>query len=188
MDQPTQSDAAVGDGASGEDELARVQRLDALGESLSKKRAEAIAAREASGIEQQWLEDEEFYQGIDDANRNEHSNAWRTKPPGQGVAPKESTTRSTVFVNITSPYCDIAAARFADMVLPSDEANFKFDPTPVPELIALSKGELPAGLAQQVKQEGAQAQVASAIDQAKTVLAEARAKADKAQKRIEDWH
>jgi hypothetical protein len=76
--QPAGEDAP---GESPEEEQAR--RLDALGESLAQSRSDAINAREQSGIEQQWIEDEEFYQGIDDANRNEHSNAWRTKPPGQ---------------------------------------------------------------------------------------------------------
>ena len=37
--------------------------------SLLAKRKEAITARQASGIEQEWQEDEEHYQGIDDANR-----------------------------------------------------------------------------------------------------------------------
>ncbi len=181
--------AAVDPEAKKKAEQERAVRLDALGESLAKKRSEAIEAREQSGIEQQWLEDEEFYQGIDDANRNEHSNAWRTKPPGQAVVEPKSATRSTVFVNITAPYCDIAAARFADMVLPSDEANFKFDPTPIPELIALSKGELPPMLAKQVSEEpNAQAQVDEAVKQAKVMVDTARAKAEKAQKRVEDWH
>lgn len=81
----------------------RVRRLDALGESLAKKRTEAIEGRQSSGIEEQWAEDEEFYQGIDDANRNEHSNAWRTKPPGQMHPRPAETTRSTVFPNITRP-------------------------------------------------------------------------------------
>lgn len=180
---PAQKTDAGGEGAPSD----RQERLDALGIALAEKRTEAIQGREASGIEQQWLEDQEFYEGIDDANRHEHASAWRTKPPGQADV-KPNGTRSTVFVNITAPYCDIAAARFADMVLPSDEANFKFDPPPNPELIALSKGELPPMLAQQVQKEGAQQQVATATQQALAMVATARAKADKAQKRVETWH
>lgn len=167
----------------------RFERLDAFGASLVTKRTEAIRGREASGVEQRWIEDQEAYEGIDDANRHEHASAWRTKPPGQ-IETRPNSTKSTVFVNITAPYCDIAAARFADMVLPSDEANFKFDPPPIPDLIALSKGDLPPQLAQQVKAEGdqAQAMVKQAIEQANAMVATARAKADKAQKRVETWH
>ncbi|MFM7011929.1 MAG: hypothetical protein ACKO0Z_21795, partial [Betaproteobacteria bacterium] len=37
--------------------------------SLLAKRKEAISGRIASGIEAEWVEDEEHYQGVDDANR-----------------------------------------------------------------------------------------------------------------------
>ena len=40
-----------------------------LRQSLLAKRREAIAGRAGSGIEEEWTEDEEHYQGIDDANR-----------------------------------------------------------------------------------------------------------------------
>ena len=40
-----------------------------LRQSLLAKRREAIAGRAGSGIEDEWTEDEEHYQGIDDANR-----------------------------------------------------------------------------------------------------------------------
>ena len=38
-------------------------------QTLLSKRKEAIAGRAGSGIEEEWTEDEEHYQGIDDANR-----------------------------------------------------------------------------------------------------------------------
>ena len=50
-------------------EAERIERLSKLGETVAKLRAEAIDARKRSGIEDVWLEDEEFYEGIDDANR-----------------------------------------------------------------------------------------------------------------------
>ena len=40
-----------------------------LRQNLLAKRREAIAGRAGSGIEEEWTEDEEHYQGIDDANR-----------------------------------------------------------------------------------------------------------------------
>src|SRR3990170_4067398 len=94
-----------------------LQRLDALGQSLAKTRAEAITARRASGIEDDWQEDDEFYQGFDEHNRSEmRSSTWGQRPPGQ-VAERSGSTRSTVFPNITGPYVDAAASRIADMLL-----------------------------------------------------------------------
>ena len=45
----------------------RMGVLSAVGETISKLRDEAVKGRAASGIEQEWLEDEEHYEGIDDA-------------------------------------------------------------------------------------------------------------------------
>ena len=41
--------------------------------TLLGKRREAISGRQSSGIENDWQEDEEHYQGIDDANRRYQS-------------------------------------------------------------------------------------------------------------------
>ena len=58
----------------------RIATLAALGDTLCKQRAEAIGAKERD-IEPEWIEDEEFYQGIDDANRHEfHASSLRKKP------------------------------------------------------------------------------------------------------------
>lgn len=173
-------------------EAERARKLDAMGEALAKKRQEAISAREASGIEAQWIEDEEFYQGIDDANRNEHSNAWRTKPPGQYQTQVASQTRSTVFVNITRPYCDAAAARIADMLLPTDDRNWQLGPTPIPDLVEISKGNIPPAMQTQMAAvAGDQAKVDEMVaglqQQAQQIIAEAKKKAEKAAERIDDW-
>jgi hypothetical protein len=184
------ADSGLGGGAP-TDQTEEFDRLDALGEALARKRSESIQAREASGIEAQWIEDEEHYQGIDDHNRNEHNAAWRTKPPGQVQTQAKAATRSTVFVNITQPYVNAAAARIADMLLPSDDRNFALLPTPIPDLMDLSKGVIPPQIkqaaAQAVDQQGTQDMIAKAQEQAKFKVEESKRKADKAQSRIEDW-
>ena len=48
----------------------REKKLDALGGVIAKLRDEAVTARRESGFERQWKEDEEYYEGIDDLNRN----------------------------------------------------------------------------------------------------------------------
>jgi len=125
----------------GEDNARRIEILDALGITLSGKRQDAIDARANSGIEGIWTEDEEFYMGIDDANRDELSGSI-DKPPtaGQPVRPSGAdgaALKSTVFPNITQPYVDAAAARIGDMLLPTDDRNFSLEPTPIPELSGL---------------------------------------------------
>lgn len=121
----------------GEREAKRAVRLDNLAATLCKLRDEAIKGRAASGIEAEWLEDEEYYQGIDDHNRSER----KIKPTSADgrvtiVRPTlRASTRSTVFVNITRPYVDSSSARVADMLLPSDDRNWDIRPTPVPTLL-----------------------------------------------------
>ena len=88
-------------------------RVEALGNSLKKKRAEAIAGRKNSGIEDEWRIAEDAYQGIDDANRGSTAVGKPSSPNG-GITsgqPVQVGTRSTIVLNITRPYVDAAAAR-----------------------------------------------------------------------------
>ena len=113
------------------------RRLNGVITALARKRDKAITGRQASGIEQEWLEDEEFYLGIDDANR-----AFQRTAIATAIIPKLSTqpvttpdgSKSMVFLNITRPFVDAAAARLADMLLPSDEACWGIKPTPIAEM------------------------------------------------------
>ncbi len=104
--------------------------------SLLGKRKDAITARQASGIEQEWEEDEEHYNGVDDANRQYQATyAGMAKRWATNDAPrKEAGTRSTVFLNITAPYVDAASARVSDMLLPTDDRSWVLKPTPVPRM------------------------------------------------------
>lgn len=114
----------------------RAARLDAFGMSLARTRSEAIAARQVSGIEEIWREDEEFYEGIDDLNRGDEHTLHRTKPsPGTNtLTPIDRANRSRVFPNITGPFVDSAAAHIADILLPTEDAPWSIDATPVPEI------------------------------------------------------
>lgn len=129
----------------GGDDDARAQKLFALGLELAKKRSEAIEARQQSGIETEWAEDEENYQGIDEQNRKE-SSAWKTRPAGMLQVEANGSTRSTVFVNITGPYVDSASASMSDMLLPTDDRGWALNPLPVPDLMDLSLGKIPPAI------------------------------------------
>ena len=88
----------------------RAEKIEKLTASLVKKRSDAVQGRKNSGIEEEWQEDEDFYVGVDDANRESLSKPI-SHTGGASSIRKVSTTRSTVFINITRPYVDSAAAR-----------------------------------------------------------------------------
>lgn len=115
------------------DDALRAQLLS----TLLGKRREAVSGRQSSGIETDWQEDEEHYQGIDDANRRYQSTYRMGNLKGwveRRDADSKATTRSVIFMNITRPYVDAAAARVADMLLPTDDRAWELKPTPVPQL------------------------------------------------------
>ena len=150
-----------------------LQQVEKIGLAIAKKRDEAVKARQSSGIEEVWAEDEDAYIGVDDANRSE---AKAYKPPsinGSFTTTRRSTTRSTVLLNITRPYVDAAASRIADMAMPTDDRNWSMKPTPVPELEARMKQAFDANTAPD--------------PQVQQVMDEANKRAEAAEKRIEDW-
>lgn len=156
-------------------------RLDKLGTILFEKRREAVEFRQASGIEDEWVRAEQHYEGYDEVSQPEHGihKNWRTKPPGQASVVRKDRNRSTVFLNITRPFTDAAAARCADMLFPTDDSPWGLKPTPVPELIEAKQSKQPVLLADGRRvEEGA---LVSAILE----IADKKAKA--AAKRIEDW-
>lgn len=156
----------------------RQGRIQALTITLSSKRKKAVEWRRQSGIEDEWSACEDSYEGIDDANRDtEQPVTARMQKPrspdgGSIGVGRKSPTRSTVFLNITRPYADAAAARVADMLLPTDDRNFEIRPTPIPELAGMEGVQIPP---EQLKEFRAQVQ------------AEADRRAEAAQTRIDDW-
>lgn len=172
----------VDDGQELIDDSERIAVLDRLGSTLSAKRREAVAHRSSSGIEDEWDGDEAFYQGYDEANRHEFIKTASKPTEGGASTDKTKETGSIVFPNITQPYVDAVSARVGDMLLPTDDRNFKVDPTPIPETGA----EMMAAMnpAQPLQPTQQPTQVAQAVDQ---MMAEAKLKAEKAEKRIDDW-
>ena len=126
--------------AIGQEQEATEEQISTLTALLTKKRADWIAARKASGIEEVWMICEEAYVGIDDANRGEFANAKWAKPTSmQGPVTteytKSSKTRSTAYVRLTSRYVDAGAAKLAEILLPIDDKAFTIQPTPIPDLV-----------------------------------------------------
>lgn len=163
-------------------ESEQIAALQALSGEIESMRRDAVEARISCGIEEDWLEDEEFYEGIDDANRAEEMGRRRTRKPvqgdGSGSRSNEVSNRSTVFLNITRPYVDAAAARVGDMLLPTDDKAFAIEPTPIPQLQEMVGNQTPIDVG---------GQQVPATDLIETYLMMAREKARKAERRIDDW-
>lgn len=169
-------------------QVKKEERLDALGKIVALRRSEAVAARKESGIEKIWQEDEEYYLGIDDANR---ATATYTKSPattgGLSANNKPSGNRCTAFFNATRQFVDSAAARMGDILLPAGDWNFSLRPTPVPDLVGLKNSDQPV-----VSQNGPVAPnpdgTPYTVGQfAKEEISDADARAKKAELRIRDW-
>lgn len=119
--------------------------LAAIGVEIASKRDEAKAARK--DIEGTWLDCEEAYIGIDDANRHEFTDGRWSKPMAMngpvttGSRSANPDHKSTLFTRLTSRYVDAGAAKLGEILLPADDKAFSFSETPVPELIEASEDE-----------------------------------------------
>jgi hypothetical protein len=193
----------------------RADRLAALSQVVVSKRDEAVKARKDSGIEDKWLECEEAYLGIDDANRGEFAKARWAKPTSmQGPLTtsdsQQSANKSTAFVRLTSRYVDMGAAKLSEIVLPIDDKAFAFGPSPVADPVvtvttagqqsapnpATAQPAQPTAVAQAAAMAGgapsptaptAQAAPVPQVDPAEQQQEEATQKAKKAEKRVYDW-
>lgn len=99
--------------------------------TVNQRIRDARIARESSGIEEIWAEDEDQYNGFDSLNG----------PAGQLVKTRDAAAKRTkvsnqsrVFLNITKPKTDIATARVQEMLLPHDDKPWDVSPTPMPEM------------------------------------------------------
>lgn len=123
----------------------RQDKLDKLGETIAKRRDEAVAARRESGFEKQWQEDEEYYEGIDDLNRNTNQYIKPRSDSG-GLQLKKinvSETQCIEFLNVTRPFVDAAAARMGDILIPANDWNFSIKPVTDPEFEANKDNQTP---------------------------------------------
>lgn len=119
-----------------QEKSARMAEIERFSEIIRDKRKDAVEARRASGIEEIWQGDEDAYEGRDKYNRKV---GGLTKPRTMDGAVTETKKappgRSTVIPNITRPYCDAAAARVSDMLIPTDDRNWAIQATPDPKLV-----------------------------------------------------
>lgn len=164
-----------------EDEaLKQRQRVESL---LAARLRDAVDARQTSGIEDIWLEDEDQYNGIDavSAPDNRPPSGFMANKGERSKEQRAPAGRSRVYLNITKPKTDAAIARVQEMLLPHDDKPWEVVPTPIPEFAEAIDGndETPITLA-----DGTQA---PAKDVAKTLMVKADQAADAMENQIEDW-
>ena len=117
------------DAAERDDALEKVRTV--LEGTVNQRIRDAQVARQSSGIEEIWDEDEDQYNGIDELIGSQAGIVkTRDQAPKRGKASK----RSRVFLNITKPKTDTAVARVQEMLLPHDDKPWDVGPTPMPEL------------------------------------------------------
>lgn len=171
----------------------RMGRLNSLGTLLAKRRDESVQARSQSGIEEDWIEDEDHYEGIDDANRDLYRNRGKPlSPEGGNDKKKDQPVRSRVFLNITRPYVDAAAAKVADMLLPTDDQNWGIEPTPIPSLVKNKQSKEPlldpnAGQPAMVPGQDGQQKPLTVGEHANMIIGKAKEASKLAETRIDDW-
>lgn len=152
-------------------------RLDQLGQSLAAKRKDAIDYRRQSGIEQEWDEDDDAYEGVDELSKSER-NITRQRPVGQIVPKIDGEVRSTIVLNITKPYVNAFASKIIDMRLQINDRAWSFRPTPLPQIEAMEKSG---------KQVMVNGETVPEKDLAKQIMARAVAAAERAQDQVDDW-
>jgi hypothetical protein len=122
------ADLRVNDGRS-KDSDAREARYAILATTVDNDIREAIAARQTSGIEEIWADDDDQYNGIDSSVSGNGIKSRDQVPRGAA-----QSGRSKVVVPITKPKTDIGVARVSEMLLPNDDKPWDIGPTPMPDI------------------------------------------------------
>jgi hypothetical protein len=101
---------------------------------------ESVLAREGSGIEQEWEDARDLYDGVDNLTKTDTRLRVNDKNSAPRKANQADQDQSTLLLNITKPKTKTAISRVKEMLVPaSSVAPFDIDPTPIPELDEVSK-------------------------------------------------
>lgn len=177
MDQPINDQALPGDQADLEDEAeAQRRRVESM---LAMRLQDAVNARQMSGIEQIWQEDEDQYNGIDDASVAVNKEPAALKVTSKGTP--AASARSRVYLNITKPKTDVAVSRVQEMLIPHDDKPWEVGPTPVPELSKAAGGQ------DQRQVQLATGEMVPAQQVAQALMFKADESAKAMERQIDDW-
>lgn len=185
MEQPPQIDIEVEAPEADEEQVE--ERLQTFGHTLAKQRDEWIRDRYAYGVDKRWLEDQDQYDGKDNANRAA-SQMMTSVEQGYPVTTHGARpNRSTVYIGLTRQKTNAAEARLADILLPTDDRNWGIQPSPEPHLMVMAKDQAlamdPQSGQQVMTPDG---QPAKKRDIARHLMEVARDKAESMQRLIDD--
>ncbi len=161
-----------------EDEDAAM-RKQVLANTVSTRIRDAKAARESSGIEYLWDDDDDQYNGIDDVSVTGYQGR-KAESVGNGRGKTQADGRSKVFLNITKPKTQAGVARVKEMLLPTDDKPWSIENSPIPELSDGAEADPERQIAL------ADGNTAPAKDVVAVVLEKARKSAEKMGTWIED--
>lgn len=158
------------------------QHRGALEQMLARRLNDAVQARQQSGIELIWEQDEDQYNGVDEMTSpvNVAPVGFRNSKTEPGADPR-NPQRSRVFLNITKSKADVAVSRVQEMLLPHDDKPWEIEPTPVPELMDAAAGQDDRML---TLADGSQK---PAQDVAKALLVKADEAAKRMSTQVDDW-
>jgi len=158
-----------------------------LAEAARQMVKEARDARDASGVERRWDEDRANYYGADFEFGDRDSVVDRASENTGNAETK--VTKSRIGVNITRPKVNTATSRLIDMKFPTDERNWKLQPTPNPSLSSKLNDQTimtQGGKPLMKKGENGQLEPVRGGDVAKQEMQEAERSANAMQREIDD--
>jgi hypothetical protein len=116
-----------------------------LANLVNERVRESINARRESGIESEWKEADDLYNGLDDLNAGTTGMTIPDKTSRRTRAQPATGGQSTLYVNIAKPKTKVAVSRIKEMLVPTNERPWDVSPTPVPELDEVTKNPDLAG-------------------------------------------
>lgn len=130
---------------SDEETAAKALQRSVMESTIAQYIREAMQARENSGIEEEWQEAEDLYNGVDELSGPTALVKTRDQAPRRDAP---STARSRVVLNITKPKTQHGVSRVQEMLVPNDDKPWAIEATPIPEF-DLAAADAPG--AQQVR-------------------------------------
>ena len=130
----------------------RERALESISHDLLNQIKEAVEWRKRTGIEDRWRQDLAFYEGRDDDETPSGSITKDEIESGRIVGDDDTGgVKSRIFLNVIKPYTDNAASRVMDFISPSDDRPWEIEPTPIPELAQLTKGQIPTYIDEEIE-------------------------------------
>lgn len=136
---------------------------DALADEVNRRIREAVSFRETSGIEEEWRDANDLFNGWDDLNAPTNGTMNIRDKNSKAKPDASQGAQSTLVLNITKPKTKVAVARVKEMLVPTNDRPWDMKPTPIPEYEEISTNPKLAGTMVQLG-DGSQAPALLAVE------------------------